>query len=292
MDLDAAAEHLLGPADIVVTWEVDDDIRSLVDRIRVPVVNVAHRHDQASLTRHLKLSDNLVTVWPSCRGTFGADNAERVAVIPNGVDLNRCHPLRSRATMRRLWGCSDAALVVGYLGRLDAHKNCVAIARAVEGLGDGAVGVIVGSWTSRAAEVESAVRELVGDRVHVCPPVEDIGSVLAAIDVFMLPSSSEVCSLSLLEAWAAGVPVVATRVGAVPDLEAEYGPLVVSMDPAAKSADLAVAIRHATSGSAELAAMRRRAADLVRQRFNVLRMARAWDEYLVDCWARSEEEGA
>ena len=281
VDLDAAAEHLLGPADAVITWEVDEDIRSLVDRAGIPVVNVAHRHDEESLTRHLNRSDNLVTVWSSCRGTFGGDNAGRVAIIPNGIDLNRCYPLRGRAAMRRLWGCGDATIIVGYLGRIDAQKNCGAIALAVQGLDDGVGGVIVGSWTSRAAEVESTVRELVGDRVHLCPPVEDIGSALAAIDVFMLPSASEVCSLSLLEAWAAGVPVVATRVGAVPDLEAEYGPLVVPVEPTADSAALAAAVRHATSGSVELEAMRRRAADLVHQRFNVLRMGRAWDEYLV-----------
>lgn len=291
-NLDEAAEHLLGPADVVVTWEIDEYTRGLVDRIGIPVVNVAHRHDRASLSKYLKQTDNLVTVWPSCRGTFGEDNIERVVVIPNGVDLNRCYPLRSRAEMRQIWGCSDAAIVVGYLGRIDAHKNCVAIARAVQGLGDGAFGVLVGSSTSRAADVETAVRNIVGDRVHICSPVEDIGSALAAIDVFMLPSRSEVCSLSLLEAWAATVPVVATRVGAVPDLEAELGPLVVPMDPETGSANLARAVRQAISGSLELAAMRQRAADVVRQRFNVLQMARAWDDYLVELTgpARSEEK--
>jgi len=53
------------------------------------------------------------------------------------------------------------------------------------------------------------------------------------------------------------------------------------MAPEADSADLAAAVRHATSGSPELAAMRQRAAELVRQRFNVSRMAQEWADLLV-----------
>ena len=279
--LDGAARGLLGAANAILTWEVDEVARGLLDRIGLPVVNVAHRNDEVSLTRNLAQSDHLVAVWSSCTRTFGPSNAGRVAVIPNGIDLNRCYPVRDRDTMRRAWGYEDAELVVGYLGRIDSYKNCTAVARAVLGLDDGAYGIIMGSRSSSASQVEHDVRQMVGDRVRLLPPVEDIGSALAAIDVFMLPSFTEVCSLSLLEAWASGVPVVATRVGAVPDLEGEYGPLVVPMEPTSSPSAIAGAIECALSNAPELVLMRKRAADLVHKRFNVLRMAGTWTEYLV-----------
>jgi len=279
--LDTAVHDLLAVADVILTWEVNEVARGLLDRIGLPVVNVAHRDDEESLTQNLAESDHLVAVWSSCTGAFNKDNVKRVAVILNGIDLNRCYPLRDRSMMRREWGVEEAKLLVGYLGRIDSQKNCIAIARAVRGLGEGAFGVIVGSRSSRAPEVESPVQEMVGNRVRLCPPVEDVGSALAAIDVFMLPSFTEVLSLSLLEAWAAEVPVVATRVGAVPDLEAEHGPLVVPMEPTWGAGAIATAIQYALSNDRELAVMRKRAADLVRERFNVLRMADAWTDYLV-----------
>jgi len=189
--------------------------------------------------------------------------------------------------LRKMWKCGDAELVVGYVGRIHPQKNCIALALALSCMGTETTGVVYGSRCVGANEVESSMRQLAGDRIRLFPPVEDIGSVLAAIDVFFLPSPEEVFSLSLLEAWAAGTPVVATRVGAVLDLEAEVGPLVVPIQPNASAHDLAAAIRYAALNGPDVVSMCHRAAELVRTRFGVLKMASSWTQYLVDCGRNS-----
>ena len=279
-NLKEASAILLGPADVIFAWEVDEALRNVLDHIDRPVVNVAHRNDPRSLGPFVKDSDNLATVWRSNKIAFGPEHEMRVTVIPNGIDLNRCCPIVDRTVMRSIWGCGDTDLVLGYIGRLHPQKNCIAIARALQALPGTAIAVMYGSRCPETDNIQCAMKALAGRRVRLYPPVEDIGSILAAVDVFVFPSPAEVFSLSLLEAWAAGRPVVAARVGAVPDLEAHHGPLVVQINPEADEVELADAIRYAVSGAPEVTAMRDRAAALVRSQYGVLRMTQSWTDYL------------
>lgn len=280
--LQNAVIELLGQSEVVLTWEINKRMRVILDTVCRSVVNVAHRDDVSSLSEFVSEKDHLASVWYSCRHTFSTEYTDRVKVIPNGIDINRCYPLYKRSHIRRNWGCKNSDIVVGYIGRLDPRKNCVALARAVATLND-SVGVIYGTRTNFAEGVEASMRAIAGDRLRFFPPVEDVGSVLGAIDVFIQPSYTEVFSLSLLEAWAAGVPVVATRVGAIPDLETLHGKLVVEMAPEADGNELATAIRHALSDRSSVIRMRQRAEGMVRVNYHILRMVNEWTQYLSQC---------
>jgi glycosyltransferase involved in cell wall biosynthesis len=147
-------------------------------------------------------------------------------VIHNGVDLGR--------PTARGSGAERCRLVT--VGRLQAPKDTLTLVRALAELPRGACeAVIVGGGPDRPA-VESEARRLdLESVVHLAGERNDVPELLAASDVFVLSSRSEGLPLSILEAMAAGLPVVATNVGGVPELvvEGETGFLVPPGDPQA-----------------------------------------------------------
>ena len=124
------------------------------------------------------------------------------------------------------------------VGRLDPVKDQVGLVRAFAGLVPAhpeAVLVIAGDGPCRD-ELARVIAELgVADRVRLLGECRDVPGVLAAADVFALPSIAEGMSNTLLEAMAAGLPVVATRVGGNPELveDGVNGRLVPIREPVA-----------------------------------------------------------
>lgn len=148
--------------------------------------------------------------------------AERAALMPNGVDL-ALFGRRSREEARRALGLSPAASLVLFVGQVAAVKNPLALAEAAAALGDVRPPVefhVAGDGPEAGALLELAARLGAGDRVavHGLRPHSEIPDWLAAADLLVLPSLSEGRPNVVLEAMAAGRPVVATRVGGVPEL--------------------------------------------------------------------------
>ena len=156
--------------------------------------------------------------------------AERIRFVPNGVESIGA-TLPDRAESRRGLGLEhDAAVVLG-LFRLSPEKDletfCAAAERALEGL-PGALFLVAGDgplrgWLERRAAAASRP-----DLFQVLGPRDDVPRLLAAADVMLMTSLSEGMPNGVLEAMAAGLPVVATAVGGVPDLveEARTGNLL------------------------------------------------------------------
>ena len=135
---------------------------------------------------------------------------ERVTVVHNGVDADAVTPGESGLRDRL-----GARFVVAYMGRLDPEKRVPALVSSFLRLGwpDDHVLVVAGGGVQ-----EGRVRRLAGDRpnVRVLGVVTDPAlrlELLRAADVYVLPSTAEGLSLSMLEAMAAGCAVVATEVG-------------------------------------------------------------------------------
>jgi len=135
--------------------------------------------------------------------------ADNVAVIPNGVDIDKYAP-----------GASDfkqsleASALVGYLGRVDPEKNVDILIRAFQDVDapEDIKLVVVGS----GSEKRRLDRRYGSSRVVFTGQVMDEANriaMLRAMDIFVLPSMVEGLSLSLLEAMACGVAPVATDVG-------------------------------------------------------------------------------
>jgi glycosyltransferase involved in cell wall biosynthesis len=134
--------------------------------------------------------------------------ASAVTVVPNGIDPDRFAPgptvERDRVTL--LW-----------LGLMGAIKRVDALVRAVADVPE--LGLILVGAGPEADAIAALVAELgVSDRVEFRGHVDDPAPVFADGDLFALPSAAEACPLALLQAMSCGLPVVATRVGGIPDV--------------------------------------------------------------------------
>ena len=140
---------------------------------------------------------------------------ELVTVIPNGIPGFDTLPPRAEARAR-LGLPEEGSPIVGYLGALEPKKGILDLVKATtECERPDMIVILAGEGTllpglrQRAPELPFTLR--------APGRVEDIATFLAALDVFVLPSHQEAMPLALLEAMSAGLPVVATRVGGVPE---------------------------------------------------------------------------
>jgi len=127
-----------------------------------------------------------------------------------------------RAAARAVLGAPADGPVVGWVGRLTPEKGADVLLRALPLLARPAVAaVVVGEGPEQHALRELAARLGVADRVVWTGGVPRAGRFMRAFDVFVLSSRTEGTPIVLFEAMAAGVPVVATAVGGVPDVVGE-----------------------------------------------------------------------
>ncbi|MFV1965339.1 MAG: glycosyltransferase, partial [Pirellulaceae bacterium] len=146
---------------------------------------------------------------------------EKVRAIPNGIDVDRFRHLDAgRARVRSELGIPPSAPVCGIVAALRFEKNhplFVEAAELVHRQLPQAHFLVVGEGPERR-DLEERIRQKgLGDRIHLLGARQDIPELLSAMDLFSLTSRSEANPVSILEAMACGVPVVATRVGSVPE---------------------------------------------------------------------------
>ena len=163
-------------------------------------------------------ADAVIAVSREVAEQVGADH-----VIPPAVDLPRPDPVQ-RAVVRRELNTPEEKVVVLAVARLHPDKALDLFIRALEGTG--AEGWIVGEGPERKRLEGIAA----GTGVRLLGHREDVASLLAAADIFALPAVAESYGFAVLEALAAGVPVVATRTGAIPELVEDAGILVEPQD--------------------------------------------------------------
>jgi glycosyltransferase involved in cell wall biosynthesis len=143
-----------------------------------------------------------------------------VKLIPNGIDLERA-ARGDRARGRAVLGLSPQVPVIGTVGNLYPVKGHGVLLAAAARL-DRSVHVVIAGRGGEEAALKRQVAELdLGERVHLLGYREDIPDLLAAFDIYALPSFSEGQSLALIEAMAAGLPIAATAAGGNPEVMGE-----------------------------------------------------------------------
>ena len=172
---------------------------------------------------------------------------KRVVYLPNGVDARRFASGDGKG-FRARQGIPEGAFVVLVVGRIDPQKNQLLAAQLVaelrrgDGKGDSAACVylvLVGHVTN--AEYDPSLMREIGelglnDCVKVIRGLDtrdpELINAFHAADLFLLPSVHEPFGIVILEAWAAGLPVAASRVGGVPSfvIDGENGRLFSSGD--------------------------------------------------------------
>lgn len=158
-----------------------------------------------------------------------------VVTIHNGVDTalygQAVERLSERADGRRKLGLSEDTPVLATVARLEPVKDQSTLLRAFEKVGASlpdARLVLVGDGSERRALEEQARRPALAGRVIFLGRRADVADLLPLFDAFALTSTSEGLPLTILEAMAAGLPVISTNVGAIPEavVEGQTGHLV------------------------------------------------------------------
>jgi glycosyltransferase involved in cell wall biosynthesis len=251
------------PFDAILTaWAYPDAVAAalLAARERVPLVATvlgSDLHDLArrfglrfQIRRGLRRARRVVAVSEALARAVGELGVprERIVVQHNGVDGEAFSP-RDRRGARAALGLAPDGPLIGYVGRLAPEKGADVLVEALGVLarrGDRAPDVVVvgggaleGRLRARAAALRLDRRiRFVGPKGHAELPLW-----LSALDALCLPSRREGCPNVVLEALACGRPVVASRVGGVPELlREENGVLVAPERPEALADGLARAL--------------------------------------------------
>jgi len=194
---------------------------------------------------------------------------EKIVVIGNGLP-DSCFLETAPALPRH-----PGLFRIGMIARMNAlSKNhslfLRAAARLVSKFRDLEF-VLIGDGPLRA-ELESESRNLgIYDQTRFLGNRRDIPAVLASLDLTVLPSASESLSNAIIESFAAGVPVIASRVGGNPELVNESSGILVAPDD---EVELANAVEHLLKDNALRLAMGRNANEFAKARFTVDNMRR------------------
>jgi glycosyltransferase involved in cell wall biosynthesis len=162
---------------------------------------------------------------------------ERVRVIHNGIEPAVAASPVDRRRARMLLGLDDRAFVVTTVARLDPVKDLVTLLDAfaqVRTRVPSARLVIVGDGPERQRLEARAAQDDLAGSVRITGYRADVRALLPAADVYASSSISEGVSITILEAMATGIPVVATAVGGTPEIlsDGTGGVLVPRRDPA------------------------------------------------------------
>lgn len=173
----------------------------------------------------------------------GTDPA-RLKILYNGVDPALYARKSQAAKVRQELGLPPEAPVVGLVARLDHRaKGHLELLQALSLLKERhTIHALMVGGGRRQEEMRQLAASLgLADVVHFLGNRRDVPELLAAMDIFVLPSHSEGVSLAVLEAMAAGLPVIVSAVGGLPEIvqQGETGLLIPPKDPEALAHSLA-----------------------------------------------------
>jgi glycosyltransferase involved in cell wall biosynthesis len=225
---------------------------------------------ERALARH---TDVLIAVSPQIRDALldlGIGSPRQYRVIPLGLDLSSCLAVRGPSgKLRAELGLEGEVPLIGIVGRLVPIKDHETLLLAMQSL-PGVHLAILGDGELRLRLEGRAAALGLADRVHFLGWWIDVASAVADLDVVVLTSRNEGTPVSLIEASAAGRPVVATDVGGVPAVvrHGRTGLLVAPGD----CTEIAVAIRRLLADRGFRDQMGRAARADVSERFGEARL--------------------
>ncbi len=171
--------------------------------------------------RTLGRTDVVATVCEAARRDVLAQGlipAAKVVAIPNGIRLDAFEPANdpARTALVRELGLPEGTRLIGAVGRLNWAKDPVSLVRAFRAVRErhpATALVWIGDGAMRAEVQAAAMSEGVADRVILLGDRSDVPRLLTGLDLYAMSSLTEGYSIALLEACAAGLPIVATDVG-------------------------------------------------------------------------------
>jgi glycosyltransferase involved in cell wall biosynthesis len=240
-----------------------------------------------------RLTDMIITVTPTVRAElidkYHIAAADKIRVIPIGLDFTWVSELRSRrGWLRARLGASDSTIIFGTVGRLTGIKNTALLVRALARMQRERprdVRLVIFGDGELLTALQALARELlVGHLVFFAGWMLDRAKVFCDLNVTCLASYNEGSPLCLIESIAAGIPVIATRVGGVPDVVTSGidGELVESENEEEYARAMTRAADRATHVSPERAAE-------IRQHYSISSLVKNYDNIYSEVLDRSME---
>ena len=233
----------------------------------------------------MSFTDNVVALSKThARSLVGEEGIDpgMVRIIENGIDIEKYHAGRGgeAGAVRDELGLAKTDRVVAMVAVLRPEKAHESMFEAVERLSEkwpGLKVLVVGDGERRAHLEAVAARMVRSGRVQFLGVRSDVARLLRASDVLVLPSHPvvETLPLAVLEAMASGTPVVASRVGSIPEV-IEHGENGWLIRPA-HALDLAEGIDHILSNPAEVERMCANARATVEERFSADAMVEKYE---------------
>ena len=277
-----AARAARVPANVVAAHDMD-------------VSRVGERVLPRSVVETLFLSDALVLLAPS-QGRYLHDEEgvgrfpwrrTREVVIPNGTELGKAPTRADRLAARARLGLDPDDLVVGIVAIFRAQKAHHVLLKAIARLAPAhpRLRLVAVGHGPEEGRIRALAAELgISDRVVFTGLRDDVAEILPGFDVSCLSSVHEGAPLAVLESMAAGVPMVATDVGALRDLVADAGEgyIVPPGDPVALADRLAALL----SDRSLREEMGRRARARAEREFSIERTVQGYQDLLVELVSR------
>ncbi len=151
----------------------------------------------------------------------GIGSAEKMKVIYSGVEIEKFSLPRDKISQRRALGLPEEAKIIGCVGRMvpvKGHVHFLEAARVVKEKHPETHFLVQGEGTLRQELVEKAKSLSLSSCCRFLSAATPVQEVFSSLDIFVLPSLNEGMGRVLVEAMATGLPIVASRVGGVPEL--------------------------------------------------------------------------
>jgi glycosyltransferase involved in cell wall biosynthesis len=259
----AIANRVTGVPVVITRHLIGDDSANLRRRVRNRVEIFAIRR---SVTRIITVSDAARDVYAQMTGL----PHDRFHTIYNGIEIDDFIAEGDKLALRRgLELPTDKPLVtmVGVMRPGKGHEVCIEAARRFPA----AHFLFVGDGKPPYRTQLEALAHGLEDRVHFLGQRMDVPLLLRASDILVLPSDSEALPTVLIEAAASRLPVIASRVGGVPEIvdDGVTGILIPPQNPAALTAHIEALL----ADPARMAQMGQRGRQVVENRFTLSQQA-------------------
>lgn len=278
--------------DAVVTMLFVSDVigRFLANWAKVPRIisslrarNVHYSAFQRALVRStMDWADAVVINSPHTREfavTAEGVNAHRIYFIPNGVDIDKFRKSIGKDDLAREFNLPTRGFLLGCVARLTKQKGIDILLRALSIIGATDANLIIFGIGEEEVSLRAFACQLsLQSRVSFAGYRYDIPRLLGALDLYVHPARFEGMPNAVIEAMAAGCPVVATNTDGARELinQGEQGWLVPPNDPVALASAIGEALADRDEARRRAVSAQRRVAE----HFTTEKMIRSWEEIL------------
>ena len=205
--------------------------------------------------------------------------SERIIIIPHSIRVSDYAISFENTNLRHTLGLSDSYSLIGSLGRLTHQKGYDVLIKAMHEIADSKVDLVLAGVGEEVSRLKTQSTELgLEKRIHFCGYHRDVPVFLNSLDLYVQPSRYEGMPLAVLQAMAAGCPIVANAVDGICELieDGVHGWLVPPENPKLLSEAIIEALNNKEEAKKRGIAARERA----RTHFDLDDMITAWEKLL------------